>query len=119
MHIKGDGDAPLAAVERVVFEPIDAVREPRREEHLLKVRRRLILGSGVGFGLGLGLRLRLGLRSEALQSTSSPGVGQTVRPSMNCLSLAPSVTIMAAGRGSVTRKHPPALPDATRPGTRT
>eukprot|EP00964_Phaeocystis_antarctica_P124225 scaffold87907_cov60-Phaeocystis_antarctica.AAC.5 len=33
------------------------------------------------------------------KSTSSPGVGHTVRPSINCLSLAPSVTWLGSGLG--------------------
>ena len=35
VHIECDRHAPLATVQRAVLEPIDAVREPRGEEHLL------------------------------------------------------------------------------------
>ena len=35
VHIESDRHAPLATVQRAVLEPIDAVREPRGEEHLL------------------------------------------------------------------------------------
>ena len=107
--------APLATVQCAVLEPIDAVREPRGEEHLL------VCGRGFcGWGAAATARVAPPPPSPGLSaSRSAPAapVGHTVRPSTNCLSLAPSVTIMAAGRGLTRKLH--RLPDATRPGTRT
>ena len=67
MHIECDRHAPLATVQRAVLEPIDAVREPRGEEHLLEGK-----ASAVG-------RLRLGLGLPPIGLSATPEAHQQPR----------------------------------------